>query len=257
VLGDALVSAPGTAPTQRLQWYTEVLVYLALHPAGVQPAKLVDDLWNGAAVKAVTYRQVMSAARKWAGEHPDGGDNLTHLIGSTPYQLRDFLLDWHLFRRLRKRAQARAAADPHDRAAAITDYRAALELVRGPVLANQRPGGYNWLANPDQCIDRNLPGFIADCAHELVELALADNDLELATWAATTARRTDAHRTEDRPLLDLMRIAHHRGDHTELERHAQQLVADAGVELPEDLPPRVYETFNQLLPHGLRLRPGA
>jgi nucleoid-associated protein YgaU len=260
ILGEPTVAGPGLPPQQRMQFYTEVLTYLALHPRGVKPDKLVDDLWEGQQVQRVTYRQVMSTARKWAGTFAgdDGKQEfyLTHARSDEPYRLVDCLLDWALFRRLRKRAQAATAAGDVD--AAVTDYRAALDLVRGPAFANLRPGGYSWLANRDQSHDRHLPGFVAETATELVDLALAAGDFELAEWAATTALAADPYRTEDRPLLDLMRIAHARGDQAALERHARQLLTDADAEVPEDLPPHTFATFNQLLPRGLRsLRRGA
>lgn len=259
ILGDPLVTAPGFAPTQRVAWYTEVLVYLALHPRGALPTKLVDDLWGGQEVKRVTYRQVMSTARKWAGTDSEGQFFLGHVHGrkeEEPYRIRDYLLDWTLFRRLRKRAQARAAAGRAK--AAIEDYRSALKLVRGAALNNLRPGGYSWLANPDQCHDRHLPGFIAETAHELVMLALEARELELGEWAANTALTADPYRTDDRPLLDLMRLAHARGDEAALQSYAHRLIEDADAELPEDLSPSTFEVFNQLLPQGVRrLRQGA
>lgn len=260
ILGEPTAAGPGLPPPQRKQFYTEVLVYLALHPRGVMPDKLVDDLWEGQQVKRVTYRQVMSTTRKWAGtfEVKEGKQDffLSHARGEEPYRLVDCMLDWALFRRLRKRAQAETAAG--ETAAAIADYGAALDLVRGPAFANLRPGGYSWLANRDQSHDRHLPGFLADTATELVDLALAGADFELAEQAATIALSADPYRTEDRPLLDLMRIAHARGDQAALERHARQLIEDADVEVPEDLPPHTFALFNDLLPRGLRsLRRGA
>ena len=39
------VRAPGERPTSRVAWFTEILVYLALHPAGVSQNKALTDLW--------------------------------------------------------------------------------------------------------------------------------------------------------------------------------------------------------------------
>ena len=212
VLGEPVVRAPGERPNSRVAWFTEILVYLALHPAGVSQNKVLTDLWpDNNQVAVGTVRTSLSGARRWAGRGLGGDPDrsfISDLNHDQTYRLRGHLLDFDLFRRLRKRAQARHAAH---HPGAITDYQAALRLVRGPVLFGLRPTGYAWLNNHDQRHDLQIPGYLVDTAHELVDLALAHGDTELARWAAETARSLDVDGIFDRPLTDLMRVAHARG----------------------------------------------
>jgi hypothetical protein len=254
ILGPPDMHAPGPRPARRLPWLLEVAVYLALHPHGVTSDKISTDLWpEGQNVSASTIRRAIADTRLWAGHHPD--DPARGFIppispsGGIPYRLTGHLLDWDLFRRLRKRGQARAAAG--HTSDAITDYRAALGLVRGPVLRPLRERGYAWLHNPDQHHDTFIPGFVIDTAHELINLALAEEDLELARQTAETAKVVDPDRTHDRPFLDLMRIAHAEGNLAEMRDHAELLLAERGFEVGEDLPPESFAVFDELFPRGL------
>lgn len=255
VLGDLRVQAAGTTPDRRLDWYVEVVVYLALHERGVDADKLSTDLWPHSRVKNVTYRQALSTVRTWLGTDAEGGPYLPPMSTDGLYRLQgsDRLLDWELFRRARKRAQARAEAG--DRDAAVDDYRAALGLVSGPPFGQQRAGGYAWLANGDCHHDSLLPGYIADTAHELVTLALDRDDMTAARWAAQTAKDADPYRTHDQPVIDLMHIAQLEGNEGELRSYARQLLIDADSGEPDELPEATAEAFRRMLPHGLR--PGA
>jgi hypothetical protein len=256
ILGEPALRAPGIAPEKRKSWYVEVAVYLALHPLGVDRDKLTTDLWpEGRAVQPPTIRRAVAEVRAWAGKDASSEPPIDFVPSISPaggdrYRITGHLTDWDLFRRLRKRAQARAAAGR--RSPAMVDYESALSLVRGPVLHPLRPKGYAWLHNPDQRHEHLIPGFVIDTAHELVDLALQDGDLELARFAAETARRVDPDRTSDRPFTDLMRIAHAAGDYAEMREHAELLLAERGFEVGEDLPPESFAVFNELLPRGLR-----
>ena len=256
ILGTPQVRAPGVQPSTRVSWFVEVLVYLCLHPAGVSVQQALTDLWpNSPAIRPSTVRHAFYGARRWAGTptDPDTGQSgptfVSDMLGSDLYRIQGHLLDWDLFRRLRKRAQARYHAGHPD---AITDYRAALDLVRGPVLSGLRPRGYAWLNNHHQRHDLQIPGFIADTAHELVDVALAVHDLALARWAAETARSIDIDGVFDEPLTDLMRIAHIDGNTAELERLATILLDSRDTDVPEDLPPATFAVLDRLLPDGPR-----
>lgn len=255
ILGEPMVRAPGTPPRHRVPWYSEVLVHLALHPHGVTADQLMTDLWpEGHTVSPVTLRQALSTARQWAGTSPHGGRHLPTIGSEGRYRLTSHLLDWDLFRRLRQRAQARAAAGHRD--GARDDYAAALGLVRGPVLHPQRPGGYGWLAEPDQQPELLIPGHVIDTAHDLVELALADGDHEQAHWAVRVALLVDRDRTSERPLVDQMRVLHADGRTAEAERVANQLLELTEVDVPEDLQPDTSRAINTLFPGGLRRKTG-
>jgi hypothetical protein len=258
ILGPPQLRSPGQLPDKRHSWYLEVVVYLALHPLGVDRDKLMTDLWpEGVAIQPPTIRRAVAEARAWAGKDVTADPPTDFIPGISPaggdrYRITGHLTDWDLFRRLRKRAQARVAAGQS--AAAIADYTAALRLIRGPVLHPLRARGYAWLHDPDQRHGDLIPGFVIDTAHELVDLALASGDLDLARFAATTAQTVDPDRTSDRPFTDLMRIAHAAGDLEEMRTHAELLLAERDFEVGEELPPESFAVFDKLFPHGLRAR---
>lgn len=253
ILGEPSITAPGPTPGTRRTWFAEVLVYLSLHPAGVTSAKAVTDLWpDGRRISPATLRHALYGARKWAGQGLNGDPDaffVSDMQNDNSYRLRGYQLDWDLFRRLRKRGQARHEAG---HPGAITDYEAALNLVRGPVFSSLRPGGYGWLNNHDQRHDLQIPGFIVDAAHELVDIALAAGDTSLARWAAERARMIDIDVAFDRPLTDLMRIAHAEDNRSELELYAAVLLDARGFDVPEELAPDSFAVLNDLLPAGPR-----
>ncbi|MHA6631682.1 LysM peptidoglycan-binding domain-containing protein [Pseudonocardia sichuanensis] len=257
LLGEPVITAPGPTPTTRRTWFAEVLVYLSLHPAGVTATKAVTDLWpDGRRISPATLRHALYGARKWAGHGLNGDPDasfVSDMQHDSSYRLRGHLLDWDLFRRLRKRGQARHEAG---HPGATTDYEAALNLVRGPVFSSLRPGGYGWLNNHDQRHDLQIPGFIVDTAHELVDIALGAGDLGLARWAAERARTIDIDVAFDRPLTDLMRIAHAEDNRSELELYAAVLLDARGFDVPEELAPDSFAVLNELLLAGPR-RPRA
>ena len=68
VLGEPSVRAPGAAPGQGVPWYTEVLVYLAVHPEGVTPGQARADLWRDAGdVSLDAVDAALHEVRRWAG----------------------------------------------------------------------------------------------------------------------------------------------------------------------------------------------
>lgn len=256
ILGEPEMRAPGVRPARRVPWLLEVALYLALHPQGVDRDKISTDLWpEGRNIQPPTIRRAIADVRAWAGVDTST-DPPTDFIpaisssGADRYRMLGHLCDWDLFRRLRKRAQARCAAGR--RSDAIDDYVAALGLVRGPVLRPLRDRGYAWLRNPDQHHDSVVPAFIIDTAHELVDLALDGDDLPLARSAAETARLVDPDLTFDRPFTDLMRVAHAEGNLAEMREQADLLLAERGFEVGEDLPPESFAVFDALFPNGLR-----
>lgn len=253
ILGEPSVRAPGPTPPTQPSWFAEVLVYLSLHPAGVTSAKAVTDLWpDGHKISPATLRHAFYGARKWAGRGLRGDPDapfVSDMQNDNTYRLRGHLLDWDLFRRLRKRGQARHGAGHPD---AVIDYEAALALVRSPVLNALRPGGYAWLNNHDQRHDLQIPGFIVDTAHELVDIALDAGNTGLARRAAERARMVDIDVAFDRPLTDLMRIAHAEDNRSELELYAAVLLDARGFDVPEELAPDSFTVLNDLLPAGPR-----
>ena len=247
VLGPPLVVANGAMPSGRLVRMTEMAIYLGTHRE-VDADKFVTDLWaEDATIKAVTRRSDISRVRAWLGVDENGRKYLPE-ARSKPYRMTR-LLDLDLFRRLRKRADARAGAG--DPVGAQRDLLAALMLVRGPVMAEASRDAYAWLVTSDPAGVLQAPLTVIAAAHQLVDSALADDDLDLARMAADIAHRVDP--AEDQPLCDLLRISHRAGNDLDARSWAQLLLQTNGVESPEDLPNLdSYLTVHEVFPRGLR-----
>jgi hypothetical protein len=243
-----VIDAPGQPPKPgRLLLLAEVLVYLAqCGRRGAGTAQLDADLWPGQEVQVTYRRATLSRARAWAGKRADG----TPWLAEVHYKLEDgYLLDWHLFRRLRARGQSRGGSD------GAADLRAALELVRGMPLAeferiaSTTRSPYNWLPTSDIDPD-HLAAAIVDTATDLAELYLAAGDTTGARWAVDKAWQADPDRNYDQPWQILLRIHAHEGHMAELEACVHELMRLREAEVEEDLDPTIYTLLREVLPAG-------
>lgn len=247
VLGPPLVVANGVIPNGRPVRMTEIAIYLGTHRE-VDADKFVTDLWaEDATIKAVSRRSDISRVRGWLGVDENGRKYLPE-ARSKPYRMTR-LLDLDLFRRLRKRADARAGVG--DTVGEQRDLLSALILVRGPVMADASKDAYSWLVTSDPAGVLQAPLTVIATAHQLVNSALADDDLDLARLAADIGHRVDP--AEDQPLCDLLRISHRAGNDLDARSWAQLLLQSNGVDAPEDLPNLdSYLTVHEVFPRGLR-----
>ncbi|MBP1782742.1 hypothetical protein J3R08_002592 [Micromonospora sp. HB375] len=249
VLGPVVVDAPGPVPDQRQRFHGELIVYLAQRGArGASAEQLTDALWPDQQVKDASRRVAITRARRWLGEAPDGTSWLPEMGSDRLYRLRDgYLLDWHLFRRLRSRGESRGVAG-------VKDLRAALELVRGaPLDGAERAyavgtrNPFTWLPESD-IYPGHLTSAIVDTAHELAELYLDAGDPTGARWAVQQAWLADPERGDDGPWHDIMRAAHAEGHTAELRNLLGELMRVREAEVPEDLTPATYALLRELLP---------
>lgn len=249
VLGPVEVRGAGIAPPNRVARLSEVVTYLGLHSGGVSPDKFVTDLWPAERQpRPGTRRQLIFDVRKWMGRDPQTGEQFLPNANDGLYRLTARLLDVDLLRRLRKRAQAKAAAN--DPGGALEDYSTALRLVRGRALPEAEGQAYPWLANLDRMEDRRIPAWVTDTAHEAAEIAFGLNDLDTARWASDIGHLSD--RDSEVPLCDLLLIAQAAGNVEIAQALAWQILEVNSVTVPEDCAPRTCEIINRVFPAGLR-----
>jgi hypothetical protein len=247
------VEAPGQLPPERLRFYAEIITYLAVRGQRGATVDQVDEaLWPGQQVKATSRRIAISRARKWLGETADGEPWLPDATGDRRYRLRDgYLLDWHLFRRLRARGESRGPAGG-------PDLRQALTLVRGAPLAgadiaysSTTRNPYAWLPN-SEIPPHHLASAVVDTAHRLVELCLDGGDITGARWAVDQAWLADPDRASDIAWRDLMRVAAAEGKTAELDEMLGELIRARDAEVPEDLDCDTYRLLCELMPDRMR-----
>ncbi len=168
------VEVVGAARPFRRAWCLDLVAYLALHPDGARADAWVTALWPDRIPPDATRFSTISDARRALGRGSDGSDHLPRSVGRLKFA-RTVTTDWAQFRSL---AAARGPGAP-------AAWRAALELVRGPLLSGLR--STDWTV---------LEGLAAEMEGAIVQLALdlAEHDL---------ARRDgrDAERALRRGLL--------------------------------------------------------
>jgi LysM repeat protein len=255
LLGPVTAVVRGAVPrvAERKAFFTELLAYLALHPAGVA-ARHVEEAFG---IKRSRARTDVSLLREWLGVNPRTGVQHLPPATSSPthtergirgYQLTDVLVDFDLFRRLRARAQANGADG-------LDDLVAALELVSGEPFTCLREHGWSWLLDEER-IHETATFAVVDVAHIVVADALSHDDLGRARFAAETACRAAPY--DEVCRLDLAKVAEAEG-HGELAAEILEHYVFNRTDdhlPPVDLPARTREVVNnqgwgdQGRPHG-------
>ncbi|MEV4212571.1 LysM peptidoglycan-binding domain-containing protein [Micromonospora sp. NPDC049662] len=252
ILGPVTVEAPGRVPSERVRFYAEIITYLAARgERGATTDAFDEALWPGHQVKPASRRVDVSRARRWLGQTADGEPWLPDATSDRRYRLREgYLLDWHLFRRLRSRGESRGPAG-------TGDLRQALGLVRGAPLAGAdiaysavARNPYTWLPTSD-IQPHHLTSGVVDTAHRLVELCLDGGDITGARWAVDQAWLADPDRTSDITWRDLLRVAAAEGNVAELEQILGDLIRVREAEVPEDLDKDTYQLLCELMPERM------
>lgn len=195
LLGPLQVVGPEPMEQGRMALATELLVYLATHPGGVHPVVLGGVLWPRG-VQAMVRDATIARVADWLGPRHLRTDQAGRLTLGP-----DVRTDWVLFRELVRRSHD----DPTARALLLER---ALGLVSGPLLSGRPEGRYAWLAGDE--LEYDVSAEVADAAHRLCELRLAEGDPDAAI-AAVRAGLLLA--TDDESLWrDLLRATHATGD---------------------------------------------
>jgi hypothetical protein len=179
LLGPAEVRAPGPIEPEGLPQATEIVSYLAAHPGGVHFNVLTAAVWPRG-VSADRRDTALDQATAWLGGEgslrlePDG----RLLLGPA------VRVDWQVFRGLIAQAVSSVADSPDTE---VNFLHAALNLVRGPVLAGRDPRRYVWLSTDPVLYEATA--LVADAAHRLSALLQAAHDAGGAMDAARSGLR--------------------------------------------------------------------
>ncbi|GII53214.1 hypothetical protein Pth03_16030 [Planotetraspora thailandica] len=210
LLGPVEISPVDPLEEGRAVLATELVVYLATHREGVHPVVLGGVLWPRGVQPGVRDATIARVA-EWLGHDSAGRP---HLFLDDSGRLRlgpEVRTDWQLFNELARRAKELVdAGRPESAQAELLEK--ALGLVRGPLL-NGRPGNrYAWLAADP--LEYDVTAWVADAAHELCSIRLAEGDAQAAVAAARAGLLLAA---DDEGLWrDLLRAAHATGDQARL-----------------------------------------
>jgi hypothetical protein len=172
ILGSPEV-AGGKTPIDRRK-SKELVVYLALHPRGVDEGRLKTALWPDHVPSPGSFNQTMSRARMCLGRDADDEHHLPHVADGL-YRLGP-AVDTD-FRRLE---EAFAAATTNGMEATMDRLADALRMVRGMPFEGAG-GGYEW-AHTEGFLAR-IEAIAADAALLLAEWNLDHRDTAKAMWA--------------------------------------------------------------------------
>ena len=241
------VEVHGAGPRIERAKSIEAIVYLALHPKGVDPDRLWEALWPEKPLQRGTLHTTITTARTGLGRGP-APDRAPYFPAAREglYRLSAAVgLDWAHFQVL--------AARGHDGGPdGIEVLRQALEMVRGMPLEAPTSRAYEWAV-----VHRTeMETVIAETAERLGLLYLDAGDPEQARWAAR--RGLSASPYDERLYRILMRAADAAGNTAGVEAVWQELLAVLGVDLElvdQDLHPETVALYASLRPAG-RVRAG-
>ena len=244
LLGPVSVRATGEIDPGMLALATEIVVYLATHPAGVHPNVLARAIWPQG-VADETRDAVLDEVAYWLGTD---GIGRPHLAADASGRLRlgsGVKVDWHVF--LTLVAQAGQAGGPGGKGGHSPEeakLAQALSLVDGHFLADCGPGGYSWIVTDG--LEYEVSARVADAAHRLCELRLNEGD----SRGAMDAVRTGLRIAPDDELLwrDLLTAAHATGQENLLYAAAGEIWTRASMDGPPELTTETEALLDELLP---------
>jgi hypothetical protein len=244
LLGPVSVRATGEIDPGMLPLATEIVVYLATHPAGVHPSVLARAIWPQG-VDDEARDAVLDEVAYWLGTD---GIGRPHLAADASGRLRlgsGVKVDWNVF--LTLVAQAGQPAGPAGKSGHSPEeakLAQALSLVEGHFLADCGPGGYSWIVTDGLVYE--VFARVADAAHRLCELYLNDGD----SRGAMDAVRTGLRIAPDDELLwrDLLTAAHATGQENLLYAAAGEIWTRASMDGPPELTTETEALLDELLP---------
>lgn len=175
ILGSVELTGVGPADAARGPLFTEALVLLLFHRAGLPAPVFARALWPRGITPAARDRMLRDMC-DWLGENRLG-PRLTVAADGVVRLTEDVRSDWDEFQAAYAEASRLGDLPEADEALAR-----ALYLVRGELLADRPPGRYSWLGFGTQ--ETEVPAVIADAAHRLATRRLARGDALGAQWAA-------------------------------------------------------------------------
>ncbi|MFC0041431.1 BTAD domain-containing putative transcriptional regulator [Actinomadura rayongensis] len=242
LLGPVEIDAPGPMDASRRDLCTEVLVYLALHPNGVHPTVLGGAIWPRGVTTGVRDATVARVS-DWLGRDARGRPNLYYDDRGRIRLGSEVRIDWAVFRWLLWRSAAEPASET-----AYMSY--ALDLVRGPLLADRPRGRYGWLASSD--LEYEASARIVDVAHRLVLIRLDEGDARAAAGAARAGLRLAP--ADESLWRDLLRAAHALGDEAQVRAVVDELRDRFGRDpLFDQLQPETEALMEELVPEWHRV----
>jgi DNA-binding SARP family transcriptional activator len=224
----------------------ELVVFLALHPDGVDGDQLAEALWPGRPPARGTLNTTTAVARAYLGMTPDGEPRLPHARNGIYRLDPSVAVDWVRFQALAERGYA-AGPDGAD------DLRRALELVRGRAFEGAKPRSYGWAQLDEAPV---MEAAIVDVADYLAALLLDAGDHAGAQWAARRGISTAPY--DERLYRKLMLAADAAGNPAGVEAVMDELllrIDEENLEPYDTLHDETRALYERLTHHHRASRP--
>jgi hypothetical protein len=184
-----VVGLQGDLPPKRARRAVELVAYLAAHaPDPVTGDRLRTRVLGSADSDAAakTLFNTAGAARRALGVGP-GGEPLLPAASRTGHYRLSSLVTLDASRAC---GRLRAGLSSRDPEKSVTNLREGLELIKGEPLAGVLTGYTWWRAEGHE---RRVADAVVDGACALVRAALVSDDIDLARWALSQARRVEPY----------------------------------------------------------------
>lgn len=161
----------------------ELVVYLALHPEGVDEGRLRAVLWPESNPSRENFNQTVSRARQPLGHASDGTLHLPRLTDeeSTRYHLGSEVASDAALLEAAYVAARRDASEAH-----VEHLASILAMIRGIPFEGTK-GGWQWTFIEGHAA--RLASFAADAAHLVAQWLLQRGDVQRALWATSQGLR--------------------------------------------------------------------
>ena len=228
-----LTGAAGPEPSRARYQLMELCSWLLEHPG-----RTATEMAAGLGIAETTRRSNLSRLRAWLGADPDGEPYLPEAYSGRirlhPEVTSDVM-------------QLRLLTGPGVNRIGEEGLVAALDLVRGGLLADAAPSQWYWADG----LRSDVAATLRDAGLVLVDRALERQDLDLARWAAERALTVAP---EDELLMCArIRTEHAAGNRPGVERHVLRLTQQARA-LGVDLMPATVMLCQQVMEGRPRVR---
>lgn len=164
-LGPVEVRAQGQMDDARLALATEIVVFLAVQTEPVHPSVVGASVWPRGVTPDVRDATI-ERVRDWLGSDADGNHLLRVTEGGRLQLASDVGVDWQAFCVLARRSRDASAREEPEL------LRRALQLVRGPFLAETPVHRYSWIVRTG--LEQGTEQIVVDVAHRLAQLCHHD-----------------------------------------------------------------------------------
>ena len=228
-----LISAAGPEPSRARYQLMEACSWLLEHPG-----RTATEMAIGLGIAETTRRSNLSRLRTWLGDDPSGDPYLPEAYTGRIRLHPDVTSDVQQLRLLTGPGVNRIGED---------GLVAALDLVRGGMLADAAPGQWYWAEQ----LRSDVAATLRDAGLVLTDRAVQRGDLDLARWA--TERALMVAPEDELLMCARIRTEHAAGNRPGVERHVLRLTQQARA-LGVDLMPATVMLCQQVMEGRTRAR---